>query len=216
VNLLRGEVGVFKIGLQLFTKEGPKFVDEMIASGARVFLDLKLHDIPNTVISTVRNFVQMGVFMFNIHASGGKDMIKGSVEAAHEEADKHGISRPLMLAVTVLTSLDDSALKYELNVNKLVAEQVEWLARLSKDAGADGVVASPKETRAIKAACGDSFIVLTPGIRPAGLSKDDQKRVTTPKEALEAGSDYIVIGRPIIGAENPLEAARKIVAEMEN
>jgi len=215
VDLLKADVGMFKIGLQLFTKEGPGFVEELTGSGAKVFLDLKLHDIPNTVLSAAKNFVRMGIFMFNIHAFGGKDMMIATAEAVTEEALRLGVAKPVMLAVTVLTSLDDSILKDELGVTRPMMDEVEWLARLSKEAGADGVVASPKETKIIKTACGKDFIVLTPGIRPAGTSMGDQKRVTTPREALDAGSDYIVIGRPIIEAKDPLKAVKKIVAEME-
>ncbi|MFZ0928024.1 MAG: orotidine-5'-phosphate decarboxylase [Syntrophobacteraceae bacterium] len=214
VNLLKKEVGIFKIGLQLFTKEGPGFVEEMAGSGAKVFLDLKLHDIPNTVLHAAKNFVRMGVFMFNIHAFGGRDMMKATAESVAEEAHKLGVEKPVMLAVTVLTSLDDRMLKDELGVTRPMMDEVRWLAQLSKEAGADGVVASPKETRTIKIACGKDFIVLTPGIRPAGASLGDQKRVTTPREAIEGGSDYIVIGRPIIEAKDPVEAVKKIVAEM--
>jgi len=184
VKLIRDHVGVFKIGSHLFTKVGPKIIEDVRKLGGEVFLDLKYHDIPNTVANAVRMATRMGVYLVNIHASGGLDMMHAAVMAATSEAKDKQIRKPILLAVTVLTSLTDR-------------------------------VASPKEIVAIREACGSDFVILTPGIRPTwAAGKDDQKRVTTPAKAVNAGADYIVIGRPLIKAANPTEAARKIVEEL--
>ena len=215
VGLLKDYVGVFKIGNQLFTSEGAKIINMINKAKARVFLDLKFHDIPNTVKGAAESATKLGVYMFNIHASGGYEMMKVAADAARETSIKLGIKKPLVLGVTVLTSINQEILEKEIGVNKTVKEHVVHLAKLAKSAGLDGVVASPQEIKEIRASCGDDFIILTPGIRPAGEELNDQNRIMTPKQALEHGADFIVIGRPIRNAENPVEAAKSIIKEME-
>ncbi len=213
-DALRGSVGGFKIGKQLFTAAGPAMVRELTSRGDRVFLDLKFHDIPNTVAGAVQSAVSTGAWMVNVHASGGSAMMKAAGESARKTAEKLGQPRPLVIAVTVLTSMDDSALK-EIGVGRTMIEQVVHLAKLAQDSGLDGVVASPQEVPAIRKACGPDFQIVTPGIRPADQQgKDDQARTLTPAEAMSAGSSYLVIGRPITAAPNPREAAEKIAASL--
>ena len=215
VDKLKDYVGVFKIGSQLFTSEGIKVIEMVNQKGGKVFLDLKFHDIPNTVKGAAESATKLGVYMFNIHASGGYEMMKAAADAARKTSIKLGIKKPFILGVTVLTSINQEILKKEIGVNKNVKEHVVHLAKLAKSAGLDGVVASPQEIKEIRASCGDNFIILTPGIRPAGEELNDQKRIMTPRQALEQGADFIVIGRPIRNAENPVEAARNIIREME-
>jgi orotidine-5'-phosphate decarboxylase len=213
-DVLRGSVGGFKIGKQLFTAAGPAMVRELTSRGDRVFLDLKFHDIPNTVAGAVQSAVATGAWMVNVHASGGSAMMKAAGESARKTAEKLGQQRPLVIAVTVLTSMDDAALK-EIGVGRSMLEQVVHLAKLAQDSGLDGVVASPLEVPAIRRACGTDFQIVTPGIRPADQQgKDDQARTLTPAEAMSAGSSYLVIGRPITAAPNPREAAEKIAATL--
>ncbi len=202
-------VRIFKVGMGLFTMCGPDAVTLVHDSGARVFLDLKFHDIPNTVAHAVRSAAKLGVFMVNIHALGGSEMMMRAVEAARESENK-----PKLLGVTVLTSMDQSSIS-EVGIDKKIEDEVVALARLGKDSGLDGVVASPNETNLIRKNLGKDFVIVTPGIRPAGAEKGDQKRIMTPKDAIKAGADYIVVGRPIIEADDPAEAARKIIKEME-
>ena len=209
VSELKDYVGVYKIN-SLFNEEGPSIVKEIVDNGGKVFLDLKYHDIPNTVANYAKAAAKMGVFMFNVHATGGFEMMKAAADAVKESEHK-----PLVLAVTVLTSIDQEALKNELNVNISVEEQVVSLAKLAKKAGMDGVVCSPKEIKLIREACGEDFVIVTPGIRTAWAATGDQKRITTPKDAVEAGSNFLVIGRPIVKAENRIEAAKKILKEIE-
>ena len=215
VGLLKDYVRVFKVGNQLFTSEGAKIINMINKAKARVFLDLKFHDIPNTVKGAAESATKLGVYMFNVHASGGYEMMKAAADAAIETSIKLGIKKPLILGVTVLTSINQEILEKEVGVNKAVKEHVVHLAKLAKSAGLDGVVASPHEIKDIRDACGKNFIILTPGIRPAGEEINDQKRIMTPKQALEQGADFIVIGRPIRNAENPVEAAKNIIKEME-
>lgn len=208
-----------KIGSQLFTAAGPAAVELAHKRGYRVFLDLKFHDIPNTVAGAVRGATRLGVFMLNVHASGGAAMMRAAAEAAAQAARDFGVARPVCLAVTVLTSLDRRALERELGVPASVDAHVLRLADLAREAGLDGCVASPQEIGRIRLALGSRFAIVTPGIRPAGgapASSDDQKRVATPRMALAAGADYLVIGRPITGAPDPRAAAAAIVAELES
>jgi orotidine-5'-phosphate decarboxylase len=209
---LRGVVGGFKIGNQLFTAEGPSVVRELAERGDRVFLDLKFHDIPNTVAGAVRSAVATGAWMINVHATGGPAMMRAAIDAA-ARAGASG-KRPLVIGVTVLTSLDQAALD-ELGTARPVLEQVVHLARLAQAAGLDGVVASPQEIRAIRAACSDTFLIVTPGIRPASHSgADDQARTMAPAAAVAAGASYIVVGRPVTAAPDPRAAAEAIAAEI--
>ncbi len=208
VERLKGRAGMFKVGLQLFTAEGPGIVRRIMDAGERVFLDLKLHDIPNTVQRAAREAARLGVAMFDVHAGGGAAMIQAARQALGDPPD-----RPLLLGVTVLTSLERGDLE-ALGVRATPMDHAVALARLGQQAGLDGVVASPHEIAAIKAACGERFLVVTPGIRPAGSTMGDQKRVMGPAEALAAGADCLVIGRPILDAPDPLQALERILREI--
>jgi len=218
VNKLSDYVGVFKIGSQLFTAEGTKVVNMVNKRGGKVFLDLKFHDIPNTVARAAEVVTKLGVYIFTIHISGGYKMMKSVAEATAKTSRALGIRKPLILGVTLLTSINQEVLEKEIGIKKRLKEQVVNLAKLAQTAGLDGVVASPWEIKDIKAACGDDFIILTPGIRPAGRildHRDDQERIMTPREAIKLGADFLVIGRPIRNASDPVEAAKKILREME-
>ncbi len=198
----------YKVGMQLYTAEGPAVVRDLISAGRRVFLDLKYHDIPNTVGAAVREAAELGVSMLTVHASGGGPMLKAASQAA--AASSHA---PLVLAVTVLTSLDESELN-NLGVHGSVVDQVLRLAALALSNGCGGVVASAHEAQALRADLGQEFTIVTPGVRPAGTGRDDQARVVTPAEAVAAGSTYIVVGRPITDAPDPAAEARSILAQI--
>lgn len=214
VNLLSGYVGMFKVGKELYTSVGPKIIRSIKERSQKVFLDLKFHDIPNTVARAAEAAVHMNVDMFNVHASGGSRMMKEALEAALQCADKLGRTSPIFLAVTVLTSLNDEDLK-EIGFQKNSRELVIHLAGLAKAAGVSGVVASAQDIAPLRETFGDDFIIVTPGIRPAAdAKKDDQKRTLSAYEAIKAGADYIVVGRPIRMAADPLNACRRIVEEI--
>lgn len=211
---LTGEVGGFKVGLELVNAAGFGIFDDLKALAGpdvKIFYDAKFHDIPNTVAGAMRAAARRGLWMVNVHASGGSAMLAAAVRAAGEGAA--GVVRPLVIAVTLLTSMDAQALNSELGVSQSPGDYVTRLARLAQDAGCDGVVASPHEIAAIRAACGPNFTLVIPGVRPAGSAAGDQKRIMTPGEAVQAGADWLVIGRPITQAADPLAAARAVNAE---
>ena len=209
---LRGVVGGFKIGSRLFTSHGPSIVEALVARGDRVFLDLKFHDIPNTVAGAVAAATRLGVWMVNVHASGGHAMMKAAVEAADAESSRLSRPRPLVIAVTMLTSLSEETMG-EIGVAGAMASQVGRLAVLAQSAGLDGVVASAQEIALIRNRCGKTFEIVTPGIRSASDDKGDQRRTMTAAEALAAGASYLVVGRPIIADGDPRAAAERIDAE---
>jgi orotidine-5'-phosphate decarboxylase len=213
---LRGTVGGFKVGSRLFTLEGPSLVRRLADEGARVFLDLKFHDIPNTVAQAVEAAVRTGAWMLNVHASGGVPMMQAAAMAAAETASRLAVPSPLVIGVTVLTSMDAATLQQS-GVARPLIEQVLALARMAEEAGLNGVVASPLEAPAIKAACGPGFSIVTPGIRgaAAGGETNDQARTMGPADAIRAGASYIVVGRPIIAAPSPRAAAEAIAAELK-
>jgi len=211
---LRHVAGMFKIGSQLFTAAGPEMVREIVAKGGKIFLDLKFHDIPNTVAAAGVEATRLGVSIFNVHASGGMEMMKRTADAVSETAIREGIERPKVIAVTLLTSIDDKALG-EIGIDRAAKEIVTHFARAAADRGLAGVVASPQEIELIRAVVPQqNFLIVTPGIRSAGDAADDQRRTMTAGEAVLAGADYIVVGRPIIAAVDRVEAARRIVIEM--
>lgn len=209
INQLDPETCRLKIGKEMFTHFGPDFVKVLVAKHFDVFLDLKFHDIPNTVAQAVKAAADLGVWMVNVHASGGRRMM----EAAKAILEPYGDKAPLLIAVTVLTSMDQSDLQ-ELGIELSPAEQVKRLAILTKSSGLDGVVCSSHEAKELKALLGADFKLITPGIRPAGSNAGDQRRIMTPKQALDAGADYLVIGRPITQAENPAQVLSEINASL--
>ncbi len=213
VRRLNGRVGVFKVGKQLFTRCGPEVVRMIREAGGEVFLDLKYHDIPNTVAMAGVEACRLGVRMFNVHALGGREMMAATVTAVDRLFPRGSAGRPLLLAVTILTSANAETLR-EIGIDRPVIEMVPRLARLAQEAGMDGVVASPREVELIRQVCGSEFAVVTPGVRPADAALDDQKRVMTPGEAIAGGADYLVIGRPISAAADPEAAVARILEEM--
>ena len=215
VNELRDVAGMFKIGSQLFTLAGPQIVKDIVASGAKVFLDLKFHDIPHQVAGAARSAAQLGVSLFTLHASGGAEMMRRAVEAVTEVAEREGTIRSKVLAVSVLTSIDAATLS-QIGINSSPEESVLRLVKLAEQSGVDGVVASPQEAATIRATVTrPKFLIVTPGIRPAGNEAGDQRRIATPAAALNAGADYLVVGRPITAAADPVAAAGEIASEME-
>ncbi|MGE0824727.1 MAG: orotidine-5'-phosphate decarboxylase [Candidatus Binatia bacterium] len=214
VTLLKSEVGLFKVGKQLFVHGGPDVVRFIQRKGGEVFLDLKFHDIPRTVANTGIEAARLGVRMFNLHASGSFAMMQHTVDAVDKVSKAENLRRPIILAVTVLTSLNSDDLK-RIGIRSTVENQVARLAQLAQESGVDGVVASPLEIFRIRQVCGKKFALVVPGVRSAGDAWDDQKRVLTPEEAIRAGADYLVVGKPIRDAKDPRAAARQIVSEME-
>lgn len=215
INELKDYVGIFKVGLQFYTGNGDELFKLMNDMNLKYFLDVKLMDIPNTVAKASENIISKGADFFNIHALGGKEMMQKCVESANTTAEKLGRSKPTVLAVTILTSINDEKLHNELNIDENVSEYAFKLAKLAKEAGVTGVVASAFEARRIKETCGKEFKVLCPGIRPAWSSKNDQQRLATPTFALNEGADYLVIGRAVTSAPNRVEAMKKIFEEIE-
>lgn len=210
-GLLAHKVGMFKVGKELFTTAGPAAVEAVKRHGGEVFLDLKYHDIPNTVAQAMLAAGRLGVKLANLHALGGPEMMEQAATAVRKQFTD--VERPRLLAVTILTSSTQETLK-AVGIEHPVEQMVVRLARLAKECGMDGVVASPLEIQAIRAACGPDFLIVTPGVRPAFASQDDQKRIMTPAEAVQAGADYLVIGRPIAKAADPVQAAELIVDEI--
>lgn len=216
ISELGSRVGALKIGLQLFTTAGPDFVREVTASGVKVFLDLKFHDIPNTVAKAGIEAAKLGVWMFNVHAAGGSEMMKITANEVGEYCNKTGVAKPLVIGVTVLTSSNADTL-VETGFGGDVDQQVVRLSKLSYENGLDGVVASPQEVTAIRRAVEDTrFVTVTPGIRPITATGDDQKRVTTLRDALTTGADFVVIGRPITQASDRVKALESMIAEAED
>ncbi|MEP6902186.1 MAG: orotidine-5'-phosphate decarboxylase [Actinomycetota bacterium] len=215
INEIGAEVGAFKIGLQLFTVAGSSFVREVVRQNIKVFLDVKFHDIPNTVAKASVEVARLGVWMFNIHALGGGEMMRRTVENVREVCAKEKLAEPKIIGVTVLTSANRETLR-EVGIEQEIDSQVLNLAQLTAKCGLDGVVASPLEVEAIRRNIENKdFLIVTPGIRPTFATNDDQKRVMTPKEAVRQGADYLVIGRPITALDDKLAAVRKILVEIE-
>ena len=216
VSELKDHVGMFKVGMELYYSTGPEIVNRINELGGKVFVDLKLHDIPNTTGGAGRSLTRLNCAMFNVHAAGGFEMMQRTKADSVDEAVKRGFAPPILLAVTVLTSIAQQQLQKEMMVKDLaVADLVVKWALLAQKAGLDGVVSSPQEIELIRAACGPDFIIVTPGIRPAWSEAGDQKRITTPRQALDKGTDYMVIGRPITKADDRKAAALKIIEELE-
>ncbi|MDP2929196.1 MAG: orotidine-5'-phosphate decarboxylase [Candidatus Omnitrophota bacterium] len=215
VEKLKNDVKTFKVGSELFTSCGPEILAIIKNNGCGIFLDLKFHDIPNTVAKAVIAATRLGVSLINVHASGGYEMMKKAVQAVAAEAKRLKMDPPKVIAVTVLTSMDENGLK-KIGIDDTMEKQVLRLATLAKEAGMDGVVASPFEAKLIRKEAGDDFIIVTPGVRPEWAAVNDQKRIATPKEAVLNGANYIVVGRPITEAPDPLDAAKRILEEILN
>ena len=214
-QLTQPYVGVFKLGLEMFVRFGPAIVTDLRQRNCPIMLDLKLHDIPNTVKKAARNAAVLGADLLTLHASGGSAMMRAAREGVTEFEQETGTRGPRLLGVTVLTSIDEQALADELGVTRTVKEHVTALACLAREAGLDGVVASPREIVQVRVACGADFLVVTPGIRPTGAALGDQKRTLTPREAINAGADYIVIGRPVLEAADPCAVLATIHKELQ-
>ncbi len=215
VTELKDSVGMFKVGHQLFTAYGPDIVRRIIGLGARVFLDLKYHDIPNTVAKAAVESVKLGVSIFNVHSLGGIDMMKAAAETTKETAEKLNLPAPTVLAVTILTSMDEMRMRKELKITRSLQREVSHLARLARRAGMHGVVSSPQEIKMLRRAVRGEFVILTPGVRPVWADKNDQKRVMAPGEAVQAGADYIVIGRPVLMAKDRKAAVDRVLEEIK-
>jgi orotidine-5'-phosphate decarboxylase len=207
-------VETFKVGSELFTAAGPEIIKKINTMGKKVFLDLKFHDIPNTVAKSAAAAARLGVFMFNVHSLGGLEMMKQAAEAVRKISLEANIERPRLIGVTILTSIDQSVLQDELGIGLRMSAQVKHLAGLAYRAGLDGVVASPEDAGNLRAHFGKDFLIVTPGIRPSWASPDDQKRMLTPKEALRRGADYLVIGRAILSQPDPVNALKRIEEEI--
>ncbi|MCF0157079.1 MAG: orotidine-5'-phosphate decarboxylase [Veillonella sp.] len=215
VSSLGDSVSFYKVGMELFYAEGDQTVRYLQDQGKHVFLDLKLHDIPNTVAHGVSSLTRLGANLITIHGQGGPIMMKAAAQAARESAEQLGIERPKLLAITVLTSFDDEAWT-SIGGQLPISDQVIRLAKLAKESGMDGVICSALEAKMIREACGPNFLIVTPGIRPSFAATNDQKRIATPASALADGASRLVIGRPITQAANPQEAVRLIIEEMES
>ncbi len=214
VDTLAPYAGGFKAGMQLYNSEGPEVLQRLRVK-APVFVDLKFHDIPNTVAGATRVLTRLGAAILNVHAAGGGDMMRAARDAARDEAARAKIRPPLVVAVTVLTSISQEVFNNQIGLPGSIEERVVAWALLAKEAGLDGVVASPREIAAIRKYCGQDFIIITPGVRPAGAAADDQKRTMTPGEAIGLGATYLVVGRPVTAASDPVAAARGILEEIE-
>lgn len=214
VKLLSPTISYYKVGMRLYTACGPRIIQGLKELGVKVFLDLKFHDIPNTVASTVEVVANFGIDMFNIHLSGGRKMIQAAVKAAGQSAQEAGKAKPLVLGVTVLTSLNEKMLRDEVGIEKQLEQHVVDLSLMGKESGINGVVASPREAALIRKECGEKFLIVSPGVRPLWAASGDQQRVFTPRLAVEAGADYMVIGRPIIKHRSPREALNMILSEI--
>jgi orotidine-5'-phosphate decarboxylase len=209
---LKGFVQIYKIGSELFTAHGWSAVELIQKSGGKVFLDLKLHDIPTTVTKTCRVIAGRGIFMLDVHALGGLEMMREARKAIDETCQ--GDSKPLLLAVTILTSLEEKILPRELGIQRPLRDEVLHLARLAKEAGLDGIISSPEEIEILRQEFGNQFILVTPGIRPSGSEPKDQRRTLTPREAMKRGANYLVVGRPITGSATPRQAAQEILQSL--
>ncbi|OPY58002.1 MAG: Orotidine 5'-phosphate decarboxylase [Pelotomaculum sp. PtaU1.Bin035] len=217
VNLVDGlepYAGAFKVGMQFYNSVGPETIRILKRKNVSVFVDLKLHDIPNTVAGAARVIARHGASILNVHAAGGSTMMRAAAEAARDEAERAGVDHPQVVAVTVLTSIDQRMFNDEIGIPGAIRERVVSWAKMAKEAGLDGVVASPREITAIREACGTDFVIITPGVRPAGAVVNDQKRTMTPGDAVRLGATYLVVGRPVIAAPDPVEAAKAILREI--
>jgi len=215
VDELSDLIGIFKIGMQLFYSAGPDIVRKIAGAGHRVFVDLKFHDIPNTVQVATRAITRLGAHMLNVHVAGGPEMMRQAIKGACEEGSKSGKQPPLLLGVTVLTSISEEQLQKELKISLSMEQLVREWALMAKECGLAGVVASPREIAAVREACGPEFLIVTPGVRPAWAEKDDQQRITTPSQAVRMGADYIVVGRPILKETNRRDATKRVIEELE-
>jgi orotidine-5'-phosphate decarboxylase len=214
VHKMKAHVGYFKVGLQLFTKEGPELVRSIRARGGRIFLDVKYHDIPNTVAKACESAVSLNIDFVNVHALGGKAMLAAAAASVAETSARMRLPKPRLLAVTILTSHDSRSLRQDVGLRGRPQDEVRRLALMAKAAGCDGVVCSPLEIKLVREACGPGFVIVTPGVRQAGAEKQDQKRTLTAGEALAAGADFLVVGRPVTGAADPMAAVRLLAEDM--